>query len=42
MPFAVWEGGMGEFIIVYQQMDILSKFGEITRPFIQQLQHLFF
>lgn len=42
MPYAVWEGGMGEFIIDIPTEDILSKFGEITRPFIEQLQHSFF
>ena len=42
MPYAVWEGGMGEFIIDIPTEDILSKFGEITRPFIEQLQHSLF
>ena len=42
MPYAVWEGGMGDFSIDLPTEDILIKFDEIARPLIDRLQQSYF
>lgn len=42
MPYAVWEGGLGDLEINIPQRNILEKFNNILLPSIRQIQNSYF
>ncbi len=42
MPYAVWNGGLGEMEILIPPLDIARKFDEIARPMLETIQNSYF
>lgn len=42
MPYAVWEGGLGEFEIPIPNEKIADKFNKIMKPLFEQIKNSFF
>lgn len=42
MPYAVWEGGLGDMDILIPSLDIAQKFNEIVLPMVRQIQNAYF
>ena len=38
MPYAVWDGGMGEIELVIPPIDIAEEFNNIVLPMLRQIQ----
>ena len=42
MPYAVWEGGLGDMDIVIPPVEVVRSFNEIVLPMIRQIQNSYF
>ena len=42
MPYAVWDGGLGDMNILIPSPDIAQKFNEIVLPMVRQIQNSYF
>jgi type I restriction enzyme S subunit len=42
MPYAVWEGGLGDFPIIVPSKDDAGKFDQILEPILKRIQQSFF
>lgn len=42
MPYAIWEGGLGDMEIVIPSQKIARKFNELILPMIRQIQNSYF
>ena len=42
MPYAIWEGGLGDMEIIIPTPEIAKKFNEIVLPMLRQIQNSYF
>lgn len=42
MPYAVWDGGLGDMEIVIPPREIALKFNDIIKPMLRQIQASYF
>lgn len=42
MPYAVWDGGMGEIEIVIPPLEVAKEFNELVLPMLRQIQNSYF
>lgn len=42
MPYAIWEGGLGDMEIVIPPLKIVKEFNEIVLPMLRQIQNSYF
>lgn len=42
MPYAIWEGGLGDMEIIIPTPEIAKKFNEIVLPILRQIQNSYF
>lgn len=42
MPYAVWDGGLGDMEIVIPTRESASKFNELVLPMLRQIQSSYF
>jgi len=42
MPYAVWEGGLGDMEILIPSADIAQKFNDIVYPMLEKIQNSYF
>ncbi len=42
MPYAIWDGGLGEMEIIIPPTDIAKKFNKIALPMLRQIQNSYF
>ena len=42
MPYAIWEGGLGDMEIIIPTSEIAKKFNEIVLPMLRQIQNSYF
>lgn len=42
MPYAVWDGGLGDMEIVIPTEEVASNFNELVMPMIRQIQNSYY
>ena len=42
MPYAIWEGGLGDMEIAIPTLEIAQEFNEIVLPMLRQIQNSYF